>query len=334
VEAKPQGGPLHLRRWPKWIDAYMASRNGKKVELTAFQQNLLLSACPSGATVVSAAYFRLEYLPAPVRVVVSLPNGGAQTLVLRLANHGPVEEEARLLPYLEQMGVPVPSVLAGPARDPDSPDAPAVAVYSFLPGRNLQELAESSVEGCRLAMALVVDGAAAMASLTPRLQQKPQLDFLRTITLSDKLAGLVQTGDPWLREAVFIHAVATLRPVLHEVADSPVFTGGDYQPANFLTDGKRLSGFVDFETACYQDFLFGFAKYPIYDLHPMNKAGFVPFLLERRGVSRRDFDIRVALGCLATLQREIPVSGGDTTYRAHVLTLLEQALTTIQSGKG
>ncbi len=140
------------------------------------------------------------------------------------------------------------------------------------------------------------------------------------------MENVVQNGGPWLREQVFLNAVAKLRPVLAEVPDPLVFTGGDYQPANFLTDGTRLTGFVDFENACYQDFLFGFAKYPIYDLHPMNKAGFVPFLLERTGVSRRDFDIRLALGCLVTLQEEIAVRGLHETYRTHVLALLAEAL--------
>lgn len=237
--------------------------------------------------------------------------------------------EAALLPILSGMGLPVPEVLAGPVIDPDSRDSTSTAVYSFLSGMNLQELSESSPDGCRLAMELVVQGAQKLAALTPQLRAAAEVRFLRTITLSQEVEMLIQSGGPWSGEPLFATAVGTLRTVLKEVQDSPVFTGGDYQPANFLTDGEKLTGFVDFENACYQDFLFGFAKYPIYDLHPLNRAGFVPFLLERMEIDPRQFDIRVALGCLKILQREIGVSGGEDRYREHVMQLLTGTLNSI-----
>lgn len=297
--------------------------------LTAFQEDLLLAVCPSGSRIVKSEYFRPEYVPGPVRCIARIPGGSERTLVLRLARHGSVEEEARLLPILAGLGIPVPEVLAGPERDPGASGA-AVAVYSFLGGMNLQELSESSVEGCALAAGLVVEGAKKLADLTEELKADPRAQFLQTYTLSDQLAMIVRAAGPWVQEKTFADAVDALRPVLSGISDPPVFTGGDYQPANFLTDGKTLTGFVDFENSRYQDFLFGFAKYPIYDLHPLNKAGFVPFLLERTGVAPEHFDIRLAVGCLGTLQREIPVTGRDSEYREHVLRLLAGALNSIR----
>ena len=99
--------------------------------------------------------------------------------------------------------------------------------------------------------------------------------------------------------------------------------------ANFLTDGIKLTGFVDFENALYQDLLFGFAKYPIYDIHPMNEAGLVQLLLDRLNIEPWQFDIRVALGCLMTLHLEISVTGESAGYRKHVLNLLSNALSSI-----
>ena len=83
-----------------------------------------------------------------------------------------------------------------------------------------------------------------------------------------------------------------------------------------------MTGFVDFEAACFQDPLIGFAKYPIYDIHPMNRAGLIDSMLESLGFSPRDFAPRLALGCLMTLQNEIPVrpaTADERSYKDHVL---------------
>jgi len=113
------------------------------------------------------------------------------------------------------------------------------------------------------------------------------------------------------------------------ISEPLVFTNGDYQPANFLTEEGELSGVVDFELAALQDPLVGFAKYPIYDMYPLNGAGVVDDFLESCGYSWKDFAPRLALGCLITLQREIIVEGGDEhehRYRERVITLLYHAL--------
>ena len=71
------------------------------------------------------------------------------------------------------------------------------------------------------------------------------------------------------------------------------------------------------------------AKYPVYDLHPFNKAGFVDLYLDSMGLSRSDFAPRLTLMCLVTLQREIPVqpdSEDQYRYQAHVLRLLDEAM--------
>ena len=66
-----------------------------------------------------------------------------------------------------------------------------------------------------------------------------------------------------------------------------------HQPANFLTDGKTVTGFLDFEDACFRDHLLSIAKYPVYDLHPFDKAGFVDLYLDSMGLDRSDFAPRL-----------------------------------------
>ena len=83
---------------------------------------------------------------------------------------------------------------------------------------------------------------------------------------------------------------------------------GTHQPANFLTDGERVTGFLDFEVACFRDPLMGIAKYPVYDLHPLNKAGFVDLYLTSKGLDHTDFAPRLALMCLETCSEVCPSS--------------------------
>ena len=300
----------------------------KHITLSRLQEQMVLSVCSDGAQVVQSEYLH-EYTPCPIRVTVKMPNRSERVFVLRLARHGSVENEIKLLPVLAEMGLPVPDVLVGAKTDTDASKPHPVALYSFLSGINLQKMSEKSPSDCKMAAELLLKGAIRLASLTSRLQADSRSNFLRHIELSAQLEIVISKGGPWLREGLFANAIERLRPVLNGILEPPVFTTGDYQPANFLSDGKSVTGFVDFENACYQDFLFGFAKYPIYDLHPLNKSGFISFLLDKQGVSSRDFDIRLALGCLATLQREIQPVGGNHHYRAHVKHLLKKSLENI-----
>lgn len=95
---------------------------------------------------------------------------------------------------------------------------------------------------------------------------------------------------------------------------------------NLLSDGKGLTGFVDFSWACFEDPHVGFAKCRIYDFFPFNKAGLVERYLDRQSLTRAEIAPRLALRCLWTLQREIAVAGGDTGYRDQVLGLLGEAM--------
>ena len=156
-------------------------------------------------------------------------------------------------------------------------------------------------------------------------------------TLPAQLQGVMDIESDWIAMSVFQRASEVLRPALDDIRTPLVFTNGDYQPANFLTDGQIVTGFVDFEAACFQDPLIGFAKYPIYDIDPMNRAGLVDDMLISLGFSRRDFAPRLALGCLMTLQKEIPVrpaTADERSYQENVLTLLADSIDLIAGRKG
>ena len=299
--------------------------SGTKDPLTALQRRMIAAVCP-GAQIVAAEYFQKEYTPGPMRVTVRSRDGREDDVVLRISRHGSVLNEARLLPVLSKLGLPVPEVLAGPERDPDLPEPPYVAVYSLLLGVDLQQFSLASDECCQQALRLVIAAARRLAAVTTDLRAEPSLGFLPTTALSDQLDAVVGHGGPWMKEHVFADAAEIVRPFYEVMGDTTVFTAGDYQPANFLTDGVGVTGFVDFELAGYQDFLYGFVKYPIYDMLPFMRNDFVRFLLGETGATVRAFNLRLVLGCLGSLHREIPVRGGNGAYRNHVKQLLTDAL--------
>lgn len=100
-----------------------------------------------------------------------------------------------------------------------------------------------------------------------------------------------------------------------------------------MTDGGTVAAFVDFEYARFEDPHYGFAKYRVYDMDPLNDAGMVESYLEWCGLSEREFAPRQAVRCLWTLQREVAARGGNAgmaNYRADVLGLLRQSLARLE----
>jgi aminoglycoside phosphotransferase (APT) family kinase protein len=92
------------------------------------------------------------------------------------------------------------------------------------------------------------------------------------------------------------------------VCPSPlVFSNGDFNPANFLSDGHTLTGFVDFGGACLEDPCFGVAKYATYDWLPFEGEAMMRHWVAKHGLSEYNYELRVALACLWTL-RQLPLS--------------------------
>ena len=70
-------------------------------------------------------------------------------------------------------------------------------------------------------------------------------------------------------------------------------------------------------------------KYWTYDCWPIRRAGFVERYLISQNLSMQEFASRLGVRALATLQREIPVEGGDEGYRNEMLGWLELAMKNI-----
>ena len=299
--------------------------------LTPFEAKLALSVCPTGTRILKARYFPHHSYPCPILVTAIRPDGTLGYLAVRSIRHrmGRLEREAALYPVLARLGLPVPHVLAGPARDPGDRRGGDRLVLSVLPGDNLQRISQKGGRHLKMARDLVIEAIQWLHRLTPRIKADPAHRVIPHGGLTFHLGSILERKGPWLKESVYREAARTLMPALEKVKMPLVFSNGDYQPANFLADRGRLSGFLDFEYAWFEDPLYGFTKYPIYNLHPLNGAGVVEAYLKRHGLTKRDFAPRLALACLATLNREIPVGPRKHAWRKHVLGLLRDSLKVI-----
>ena len=113
-----------------------------------------------------------------------------------------------------------------------------------------------------------------------------------------------------------------LRNTTKDIDIPLVLSNGDYQPGNFLTQDGKITGYLDFESASFQDPMMGFVKYPIYDLLPLSRTDIVDIFLDKKGFSQKDFRMRLVLGCLKTLKKEVPVVGGNEETQEYLCLLV------------
>jgi hypothetical protein len=301
--------------------------------LTPAQEALVRAAVPGGVGVVAVRPSRRwdgrAAFPLFVRVA---GRAGERTVLLRVDRfRGGVEAEASVLPILGRLGLPVPRLLAGPAADPAHPGRGPASVLSVLDGTDLQRLSEAAApEELEPLGAVLFDGVARLHGATAAV--RAAVPALPTVSLAAELAAIRARGGPWPATAAFGAALERLTPAA-AAAGPLVFSNGDYNPANFLAAGRRLTGIVDFALARFEDPYYGFAKYWTYDLRPFHRAGVIARALAARGVSDARLALRLAIRCLWTLQREVPVSGGTpatTRYRERLLRLLAKSLAQLE----
>ena len=305
--------------------------------MDAFLTGLVLSAYPPGACILDSQSYRPGYVEFPLRVLVWVPDGRQEACVLKAGRFiGETEREAALLPLLARLGLPVSRLLALPALHPDYPGAcgPFI-VMSELPGQPLPWI-EVNLEQADLGCRLLFQAVDRLHQLTPALRREPVAAQLENKTLLSELQGIRRRGGPWFDQPFFSAAVERLIPVLAGVQEELVFSNGDYNALNFLYEGDRLTGWIDFGGACFEDPYVGFTKFIIWGFDSYGwgtgvKTGLVERYLYAHNLSRADFAPRLALRCLWRLQREISVSSeADAPYRNAVVKVLEEALQDIK----
>jgi len=300
--------------------------------MDSYQESLVLSAYPEGSRVIEANSYRPGTMQYPLRVSVQTLDGEKKVCVLKADPLiGGVEREGRLLPVLARLGLSVPSVLAGPIVHPDYPNAGALVVLSEMRGKPLPWL-DATLTEIDVTCRLLQEGVAAMHQLTEPIGYEDVAKELPEKTMLSELEGIIHRGGPWLEVGLFSEAVQRLLPIMAGIQTPLVFSNGDYNPLNFLWDGKSLIGWIDFTGACFEDPHIGFAKFMIWAFDSYGwgagvRGGLVERYLYARDVSRSDFAPRLALRCVWRLQRDTSVAGEkDAFQREAILTVLRHAL--------
>ncbi|CAN5526609.1 hypothetical protein BH11ARM2_BH11ARM2_01780 [soil metagenome] len=277
---------------------------------------------PAGLSgVVSTA--RLD--PENVRAILT---DGRQVRVQRTGRRGGIEDEAAVTPHLLDAGLPVPAIVAPPICE----DEPGGAISAkFEPtGMSLVEWACDSRRSfhdldraCDL-MLLVSDR---LSAVTPSILADPSCSRLERCTLANELARTEEIGGPWLDHPEFADALQRLRPVVDALPKEVVFTNGG-NPPNFVNvdDAGELVELWGFAWCRLEDPHYGVTKYWTYDIYPFRRIGYVERYLVHHRLTMSDLAPRLAVRALATLQREVPLSGGDPEYRDSLLAWLRKAM--------
>ena len=308
------------------METQFRTEDQRRAALTQSEREQILGIDPSFQGITKPTYFDNYNLPCPIRVEVETSENKSRVVVLRKTRHGNVEVEVKMFRALKEYGLPVPEILSDPFRNEVGD---YVAIYSLLEGENLQKLSMRSEDDLQEAKRLLVEAVLALMDASSFIAKHEVSKSLPQRSLQVELEAIRTSRSLWSKDPIFQLALQRIEGNLPGVTTPLVFSNGDYQPGNFLAQNGHITGFLDFESPAFQDPLMGFVKYPIYDLHPLSKTNVVETFLDAMNFTKRDFSIRLALGCLKTLQREIPLDGGEVDtrgYRERVLTLLASAL--------
>ncbi len=291
--------------------------------MNEFEAAYVLSAYPAGTKIVSARSYNPNYKPYPMKVSVQTVDGNTQACVLKRDDRIEIlQRQTSLLKVLTELGLLVPAVLAGPVALPNKSQIGGYLLMSELRGDPLPWLGLNSLAEADLTCRLVQQGVLGLHQLTERIARHEIAAELPRVTLLSELEGIIKRGGKWFEVELFARAVDLLQSMLPEIDTPLVFSNGDYNPLNFLYVGNALTGWIDFEGACFEDPLIGFAKFQLfaeddYGWGAGMKAGLIERFLYNQNLTRNDFAPRLILRCLRHLQ-EVPV-GGDADYMLKVL---------------
>jgi len=169
-------------------------------------------------------------------------------------------------------------------------------------------------------------------ALTPQVLAHPISTLIPTKTLEAELETIRANGGKWFDVPEFAEAFELVQRVIPQVARPLLFSNGDYNPLNFLAADGALSGWIDFEHACFEDPYIGFAKFLLwaddaYGWGAGAKVGLVERYLYEHGVAPVDFLGRLVLRGLRHVQETSPEN--PSVYMLNVIADAVQRLSSI-----
>jgi len=150
---------------------------------------------------------------------------------------------------------------------------------THLPGE-FPPFINATAKDLDLTCSLILEGVERLRGLTGALLSHPVGGKLPRRTLQSQLDDIIQNGGPWMDHGVFQKAIDVLRPVIEADHTPLVFSNGLNIPFNFRHDGDKVTAYLMFARACFEDPHTHFAKYKVWEFDeigwkPFNRAGMV-----------------------------------------------------------
>lgn len=273
-----------------------------------------LSLYPQAAEIIDIQSYRPGYLPYPARITLKTNSGLTVVCVLKASSYpDTLAFEAQVLRALTDLHLPVPQVLGGPVTTNSEHEPLAVLLVRELPGHPLPWIGLRDLATAHRTCQLLQGAVDTLHALTPRVLAHPISAVVPSITLESELQAIVRRGGPWFEVLTFTEALALVQAVLPRFASPLVFSNGDYNPLNFLVEGDAITGWLDFEHACFEDPYIGFAKFFLWADDALGwgagaKAGLVERYLYEHQVAPAAFLVRLILRGLRHVQETDPAA--------------------------
>lgn len=283
----------------------------------------ILQMLPQATTILDLQTYRPGYLPYPARVTLQTKSGETAVCVLKVGtDQERIGYEAQVLQALADLDLVVPAVLAEPVTIPTKQEPLTLLLVSELPGEPLPWIALNELDAAYRTCQLVSEAVDKLHALTPAILAHPISVLIPKRTLAAEWEAIRAGGGAWFDVPQFIEAFALVERLLPQLNTPLFFSNGDYNPLNFLVADGALSGWIDFEHACFEDPYIGFAKFLLwaddaYGWGAGAKAGLVERYLFEQGVAPVDFLGRLVLRGLYHVQCMSPEN--PPSYMLHVI---------------
>jgi aminoglycoside phosphotransferase len=272
----------------------------------------LLQMYPQATAVIDVRTYRPGYLPYPARVTLQTSTDVPVVCTLKAsAQPETLTYEVQVIRALAGLPILVPRVLGGPLTIMHDDQPLTVALLSELPGEPLPWFGLNDLATAHRTCQLLLQAVDTLHALTPRVLAHSWAASIHRVTLESELQAILTCGGSWFDVLFFAEAVALLQATIPQFPSPLVFSNGDYNPLNFLVADDALTGWIDFEHACFEDPHVGFAKFVLWGDDDLGwgaglKAGLVERYVYEHQVPPAMFLVRLLLRGLHHIQETDP----------------------------
>lgn len=225
----------------------------------------ILHMYPQATAIIDMQSYRPGYRPYPARVTVQTSAGHAGVCVIKVsADPERLTYEAQVLRALSDLHFPAPEVFGEPSIITYKREPVAILLMSELSGHPLPWFGLKDLATAHRTCQLLLTAVAKLHALTPQMLTHPLVARVPSVTLESELQTIRTRGGPWFAVPFFSDAFALVQTTFPRFLAPLVFSNGDYNPLNVLINDDTLSGWIDFEYACFEDPHIGFAKFVLW----------------------------------------------------------------------